>query len=108
MGSDKPPKPTRSPAFINDGFPAAKTGDSSDEKLVVGQMRALQREVRDGFESIGHSLAALVRIEERLHVIIDRQNVLDARVTDVETRQTVLDTRITALETRRAAAGRKR
>lgn len=113
MGSEE--KPKKGGPFVDDGFPVAKPGDADDERLVVGQMRALQRDVRDGFESVENSLKALVRIEEKLFVIIDRQNVLDRRQTELEDHQRVLDqkvtavdARLTALEKRRAAAGRKR
>jgi hypothetical protein len=73
--------------------------DVSDENplAVANQLRALQRDVRDGFDGIGRALQALTRIEERLHVVIDRQNHAD-------TRMDAMERRISALETKRPRA----
>lgn len=70
--------------MVKDGLDPVTAADVTDEKLVAGQLRALQREVRDGFESIARSLAAFTRIEERLDVIIDRQNDFERRLAALE------------------------
>ena len=67
--------------------------DVTDDKLVAGQLRALQREVRDGFDAIARSLTAFERIEARLDVLIDRQNVTERRVDDIERRLTALESK---------------
>lgn len=73
---------------MSDEFKPVTAFDVSDENplAVAGQMRALQREVRDGFESIGRALTALARIEERLIVVIERQNFAERRIDTVEKR----------------------
>lgn len=67
--------------------------DVSDDnpQAVSHSVRALQREMRDGFDSLGRSLAALTRIEERLVVIIDRQNHSDRRLDEHERRIAALE-----------------
>jgi hypothetical protein len=67
--------------------------DVSDENpsAVANQLRALQREVRDGFDSIGRALTALSRIEERLIVVIERQNFVERRIDVIEKRVTSVE-----------------
>lgn len=72
---------------VDDGFEPVAREDVTDERLVAGHLRALQREVRDGFDAIGRALTALTRIDERLVVIIDRQNDFERRLTALETRR---------------------
>jgi hypothetical protein len=67
--------------------------DDEHPNMVAGHLRALQREVRDGFDSIGRALVALTRIEERLDVVIDRQNHQDQRLDALEQRVALLETK---------------
>jgi hypothetical protein len=59
----------------------SQTGDNADDhpKVIANHLRALTREMRDGFDGIGRALVALTRIDEKLDVVIDRQNVLERR-----------------------------
>lgn len=119
---------------VRDDLPAdlgrrIQPGDCADDNptMIAGHLRTLQREMRDGFDSIGRALGALVRIEERLVVLIDRQNVLERRVDENEKRTAAqvadLTARVAKLEdsaalpvgapapgtvTRRAKAARRR
>lgn len=81
----------------------SQTGDNADTepRVIANHLRALTREMRDGFDAIGRALTVLTRIEERLIVVIDRQNVLERRLDDH-------DRRLDALEKRRAAPRKKR
>jgi hypothetical protein len=90
---------------VSDDFEPVTSFDVSDENpvAVANQLRALQREVRDGFDSMGRALTVLVRIEEKLIVIIDRQNVLERRVDEIDRRVAVLETK----PKRRRAARKK-
>jgi hypothetical protein len=87
----------------DDDFKPATVHDTADENpaMIGNHLRALQREVRDGFDSIGRALTALSRIEERLIVVIDRQNVLEHRLDAHEIR-------LLALESKRRRAARPR
>lgn len=80
--------------------------DVSDDNptMIAGHLRALQREVRDGFDSIGRALVALTRIEARLDVLVDRQNVTERRVDDIERRVATLENKP---KRRKTAARRK-
>lgn len=60
-------------------------------RVIVEQLRHLTREMRDGFDGIGRALVALTHINDKLDVVIDRQNVLERRQDD-------LDRRVSALE----------
>jgi hypothetical protein len=75
-------------------FVPVTSADVADESppMLAGHLRALQREVRDGFESMGRALSALTRIDAKLDVVIDRQNVADARMDSIEARVTALET----------------
>lgn len=75
--------------------PAVTASDVSDDnpRMIAGQLRALQRDVNAGFESIAQALKAFERIESRLDVIIDRQNETDRRIRDHERRLAALETR---------------
>lgn len=86
-------------------FKAADAFDVSDENpaVIANHLRALQREVRSGFEILGQRvLTAIERIEHRLDVITDRQALSERRIDD-------LDRRVASLEAkkRRKPAGRK-
>ncbi len=78
--------------------------DDENPRMLAGHLRALQREMRDGFESLARTLTAFERIESRLDVIIDRQNVLERRQDELELRVAALE----APKRRRPAARRKR
>lgn len=65
-------------------FKPIKTGDLSDLNLLPGEFRAFRSETRDLLGNIARSLQILGRIEDRLDVIIDRQNVADKRIDDLE------------------------
>lgn len=71
------------------------TGDNAEDnpKVIANLLKALTRETRDGFESIGRALVALTRIEERLDVVIDRQNHQDLRLDALELRIVALETK---------------
>jgi hypothetical protein len=73
-----------------------KAADVADESptMLSGHLRALQRDVHDGFDRIGRALEGLTRIEARIDVLIDRQNHIEAR-------QDALERRVSALETKR-------
>jgi hypothetical protein len=43
----------------HDEFQASRTGDNTDDRLLVGLLRTMQREVTAGFESIREELARL-------------------------------------------------
>lgn len=91
-----------------DGFKPITPDQVTDEKLVAGQLRALQREVRDGFESIAQSLKAFERVDAKLDVIIDRQNVMESRLDVIDKWRAATDVRLAALETKRATRPRKK
>jgi hypothetical protein len=78
----------------------SQTGDNADDhpKVIANHLRALTREMRDGFDGIGRALVALTRIDEKLDVVIDRQNVLERRQDAADAERAELARRITALE----------
>lgn len=67
--------------------------DVTDLALLPGEMRAFRVEMRDEIRSIASTLQALVRIEQRLDVIVDRQNETDKAVADLARRVTALETK---------------
>jgi hypothetical protein len=74
-------------------------GDCADDNptMIAGTVRALQREVRDGFEQFGRAiLPALERLDRKMDVLIDRQNV-------IERRQDATDKRLDAIEREHAS-----
>lgn len=79
---------------MSDEFKPLQAGELTDLALLPGEFRAFRRETHDSLESIARALQSLDRIEKRLDVVIDRQNVLEARVDGI-------DKRLTALETKR-------
>jgi hypothetical protein len=71
--------------FAGDKFPAAMVGDANDDRLVAGHLRALQREVRAGFELLGNKLlAAMERMDHRQDAFADELVDLRRRVTVLE------------------------
>jgi Mg-chelatase subunit ChlI len=74
--------------------------DVSDDNpaALARRLHAIQRDMHAGFDSIGQALQALTRIEERLHVVIDRQNHSDIRQDRADQRMDALDKRLAALE----------
>ena len=90
---------------IDDKFKPVLTGELSDLDLLPGEFRAFRSEVRDSLAAIARALQTLGRIEERLDVVIDRQNLVEKRLDAVEREQAdaararnALSDRITALE----------
>lgn len=94
------------------GFTPVTAADVTDEKLVAGQLRALQRDINTRLDSIDETLKLFGRIDAKLDVIIDRQNETDRRVGALEVQQSRTEQRLAALElpkvTRRKPARRKR
>lgn len=80
---------------MSDDFKTVRPEDVSDLALLPGEMRAFRVEMRDEIRAIASSLQALVRIEGRLDVLVDRQNETDRRLAAVEQRMTVLETKKT-------------
>lgn len=78
--------------FPRDGYKPVTADDVTDEKLVPGEMRALQREVRAGFQLL----------ESRLTTIMDRfaarQDDHDARIGQLERGHRDTAQRLAALE----------
>lgn len=87
-------------------FRPVVAADVTDLALLPGEMRAFRAEMRDEIRSIASALQALVRIEQRLDVVIDRQNETDKAVADLARRVTALETK--APRTRRALPLKKR
>lgn len=69
--------------------------DVSDLALLPGEMRAFRVEMRDEMRAIASTLQALVRIESRLDVVIDRQNETDKAVAELARRVAALETKRT-------------
>lgn len=69
-------------------FKPSVAADLTDEKLVAGQLRALQRVVTAGFE----------RMDVRFETIIEKVLVM---VDDLANRMTSLEKRVSALEQKR-------
>ena len=73
--------------------------DENNPSMVRGELRALQREVRSGFELITQKvLDRLDQVDGKLDVLVDRQNVLDRRQDAIEREQSRTDARLIALE----------
>lgn len=83
---------------IDDKFRPVQVGELDDLHLLPGEFRAFRSEVRDSLAGIARALQTLGRIEERLDVVIDRQNVADKRMDAIELEHKTLAERITALE----------
>ncbi len=98
-----------------DGFTPATGADVADDnpRMIAGELRALKRDVNAGFELMTQKvLTRLDRFDQKLDVVIDRQNVFERRLDDVERRvaaqsrevanfhrwQSQSDERLTALE----------
>jgi hypothetical protein len=67
--------------------------DVTDLALLPGEMRAFRVEIRDEMRGIASSLQALVRIDGKLDVVIERQNHQDKRLDALETRIAKLETK---------------
>jgi hypothetical protein len=62
--------------------------------MLAGHLRALQREMRSGFELITNKLlTAIERLNNRLDVLVDRQSISDRRIDDHERRLAALETK---------------
>jgi hypothetical protein len=66
--------------------------DVTDERLVVGQLRALQREVHSGFEILTK------RLEVMMERFAARQDDHETRIDQLERDRTRTDQRLAALE----------
>lgn len=84
---------------VNDRTPITRDDVAEDNpRMIAGQLRALQRDVNAGFESVAQALKAFERIDAKLDVIIDRQNVAERRLDAIEREQSRTDARLIALE----------
>lgn len=88
----------------DDEFKPVTAFDVSDENpaMIANHMRALQREVRAGFEMVTQKLLTAI---ERLN---NRYDITDDRVTALERRATDAERRLEALEKKRRTAARKK
>lgn len=71
-----------------------RVGDEADDqpRVIANHVRALQAEVRSGFELITQKvLDRLDRFEGKVDVLVDRQNLLERRVDEVERRLSALE-----------------
>lgn len=78
----------------SDGFKPVTADDVTDEKLVAGQLRELQREVRSGFELI------TTRLETMMDRFAERQEDHAHRIDQLERDRARTDQRLAALEAR--------
>lgn len=78
---------------MSDAFKPVAGADVTDLALLPGEMRAFRAEMRDEIRAIASTLQALVRIEQRLDVVIDRQNHQDGRLDALERRVTALESK---------------
>lgn len=62
-------------------------------RMIANHLRALKREMHSGFESISESLKAFAAINAKLDVMIDRQNVIEHRVAELERRVAAVEAR---------------
>lgn len=87
----------------------SKTGDNADDnpRVIVETVRALTRETRDGFASVNRTLAVFARIENKLDVIVDRQNHQDAQIAAIQQEQARTAARLDALESKPAVRRQK-
>lgn len=71
----------------------SRAGDEADHnpRVIANRLDALIRDTNAGFVSVTQALKAFERIEAKLDVIIDRQNVTDRRVDDLERRVAQLE-----------------
>ncbi len=94
---------------VDSKFEPVTARDVTDEKLVAGQLRALQLEVREGFELMGTRLLTMLeRIELKMDVLTDRVTRLERdRIDD---RESVLriNERVVALENKRPKRTRRK
>lgn len=84
--------------------PDATPANTADDhpSVIAAALHALKRDVHDGFDRMARALEALSRIEDRIDVIIDRQNHQDQRMDAIELRLVALETK-----KRRKSAGKK-
>lgn len=85
----------------------SRPGDEADDnpRVIANHVRALQREVRSGFELITQKvLDRLDRFDAKLDVVIDRQNHQEMRLDALERRVAALETK----PKRRVSAARRK
>ncbi len=91
-----------------------KREDVTDLALLPGEMRAFRTEVRDELKSIARAITAFERIEAKIDVVIDRQNVFQRRldeqqsqIDDLKRWQLETDQRLAEIERERRKAGKR-
>ena len=86
---------------MSDSFKPVSPDDVTDLALLPGEFRTFRQEMRDLLESVVRELQALGRIEERIDVIVDRQNESERRERTRDERIDDHERRIKALETKK-------
>ncbi len=94
-------------------YKAVLPDDVTDLSLVPGELRAFRSEVRDALDGIVRALQVLSRIEERLEVVIDRQNISEQRAAKTDVRIEILEAGFRSVKAdveklKRAAARRRK
>lgn len=84
-----------------------RPGELTDLDLMPGEFRAFRRDMTDTLAHIANALEKLGGIEQRLDVIIDRQNEQDRRMDAQDRRMDDLVKRVTLLETKPKRKPRK-
>jgi hypothetical protein len=82
--------------------------DVTDLALLPGEMRAFRVEVRDEIRAIATALQALVRIDGKLDVVIERQNHQDKQIAAIQQEQARTAARLDALESKGRKPRKKR
>ncbi len=84
----------------------SKTGDNADDnpQVIANHLRALQAEMRSGFEVITQKvLDRLDRFEGKLDVIADRQNIQQSQIDEFRRWREHTDARLAEIEAALAA-----
>jgi hypothetical protein len=83
----------KKPTWVDDKFKPVQAGQADDLNSLPGEFRAFRNEMRDCLNAIARSLQSLGRIEERIDVVIDRQNVLEQNFNSLTKRVAALETK---------------
>lgn len=85
---------------MSDGFKPVSAFDVSDENpaVVARRLDRLHTDVLERFDNIERALVAIAKFDEKLDVIIDRQNVTDRRVDETARQLRVTQERVDQLE----------
>lgn len=87
---------------LHDGFTPVAADELTDEKLVAGQLRALQREVRDGFELVTNKLLTnLERLNDRIDDVMSRLSSLERYRVELDARLDSIEARLPRKRTQR-------